>query len=146
MFLFGAVFVIIVTDRSETPPLQPRPTPTPTAMWAELRAAAQTIPYRNLFRYADDHAGKLVYYRGEVVQVIEDRDDFQLRVHVTLDDYGRWSDIVFVRWNNAPVRILEDDIIEFVGRVNGTVTYKSVLGGNVVIPDVTALDLIIESE
>ena len=77
----------------------PRPTPTPTATWGELRAAAQTIPYRNLFRYAEDHAGLLVYYRGKVVQVIEERNDFQLRVHVTLDDYGHWSDTIFVRWD-----------------------------------------------
>ena len=146
VFLFGAVFVVIVTVRSETPPLQPRPTPTPTATWAELRAAAQTIPYRNLFRYADDHAGKLVYYRGEVIQVLEKQGDFQLRVNVTSDEYGLWSDTVFLRYDDAPVRILENDIIEFVGRMEGTITYESVMGGDVIIPDITVLVLIIESE
>ena len=155
MCLFGALYgVLAVGARIEFDPaalrallpILPRPTPTPTATWGELRAAAQTIPYRNLFRYAEDHAGKLVYYRGKVVQVIEDRKDFQLRVHMTLDDYGHWSDIIFVRWDNASVRILEDDIIKFVGRVNGTVTYQSALGGNVVLPDMTALYMIIESE
>ena len=95
---------------------------------------------------AEDHKGKQVYYRGQVLQVIEKREDFQLRVNVTLGEYGRWSDTVFVRYYDAPVRILEDDIIAFVGRMNGTVTYKSVMGGNVTTPDITALPLIIESE
>lgn len=130
------------------PTLTPTPVPTltPTPTWEDWRDAAEEIPYRTLFRYAEDHKGKLVYYRGQVIQVLEDRGDFQLRVNVTVDDYGFWSDTIFVRYDDAPVRILEDDIIEFVGRMNGTITYESVMGGKVTIPDITALKLIIESE
>ena len=90
--------------------------------------------------------GKRVYYRGEVVQVIENQGDFQLRVNVTPGEYGFWSDTVFLRYADAPVRILEDDIIAFVGRMNGTLTYESVMGGDVTIPDISVLSLIIESE
>ena len=52
----------------------------------------------------------------------------------------------FLRYDDAPVRILDDDIIAFVGRMNGTLTYESVMGGNITIPDITVLHLIIESE
>ena len=99
-----------------------------------------------MFRYAEQNEGKLVFYRGEVVQVMEDQGAFQLRVNVTPGDYGFWDDTVFLRHVDAPVRILEYDIIAFVGRMNGTVTYESVMGGNVTIPDISVLSLIIESE
>ena len=89
--------------------------------------------------------GETVFYRGKVIQVNEQRGDFQMRVNVTKGDY-MWDDTVFLRYNDAPVRILEDDIIAFVGRMNGTVTYKSVLGNEVTIPDITVMSLIIKDE
>ena len=78
--------------------------------------------------------------------MLEKQGDFQLRVNVTSDEYGLWSDTVFLRYDDAPVRILENDIIEFVGRMEGTITYESVMGGDVIIPDITVLVLIIESD
>ena len=122
------------------------PTPGPTPTWDEWKKSAEEIPYEELFRYAEDHEGKRVYYRGKVVQVLESRGDFQLRVNVTSGEYGLWDDTVFVRYDDPPVRILEEDIIEFVGRMNGTVTYESVLGGEITIPDITVLSLKIETE
>ncbi len=128
------------------PTRTPTPTPIPTPTFKEWKESAEEIPYRTLFRYAEQNAGKLVHYRGEVIQVLEDDGDFQLRVNVTPGDYGFWDDTVFLRYNDAPVRILEDDIIAFVGRMNGTVTYETVMGGTVTIPDITVVSLIIESE
>lgn len=122
------------------------PTPVPTPTWNEWKESAQDISYEDLFRYAERHKGKRVYYRGKVIQVLESRGDFQLRVNVTSGDYGLWEDTVFLRYDDAPVRILEDDIVAFVGKMNGTVTYESVLGGEVTIPDITVLTLIIEGE
>ena len=127
-----------------TPP--PTSTPLPTPTFEEWKESAEEIPYRTLFRYAEQNVGKRVFYRGEVVQVIEDQGDFQLRVNVTPGDYGFWSDTVFLRDVDAPVRILEGDIIAFVGRMNGTFTYETVMGGKVTIPDITVVSLIIESE
>ena len=128
------------------PPPTITPTPAPTPIWEEWKDSAQEIAYESLFRYAEDHKGKRVYYRGKVVQVIEERGDFQLRVNVTPGDYGFWDDTIFLRYDDAPVRILEDDVIAFVGRMNGTITYESVLGGDITIPDITVLSLIIETE
>ena len=110
------------------------------------RISRGRFPTETLFRYAEQNEGKRVFYRGEVVQVIEDQGDFQLRVNVTPGDYGFWSDTVFLRDADAPVRILEYDIIAFVGRMNGTFTYETVMGGKVTIPDITVVSLIIESE
>ena len=147
--VFSLIFLlpILACDPPAPPtPTGPTKTPAPTPTWEEWKESAEEIPYETLFRYAEDHKGKRVYYRGKVVQVIERRGDFQLRVNVTPGDYGFWDDTVFLRYDDAPVRILEDDIIAFVGGMNGTVTYESVLGGNITIPDITVLSLIIESE
>ena len=122
------------------------PTPVPTPTWEEWKESAEEIPYEDLFRYAEDHKGKRVYYRGKVIQVIESGNDFQLRVNVTTGDYGFWDDTVFLRYDDAPVRVLGDDIIEFVGRMNGTITYESVMGGDITIPDITVLSLTIDLE
>ena len=125
-------------------PTGPTKIPAPTPTWEEWKESSGKIPYETLFRYAEDHKGKRVCYRGNVVQVIESSGDFQLRVNVTPVEYGFWDDTVFLRYDDAPVRILEDDIIAFVGRMNGTITFKSAMGGNITIPDITVLHLIIE--
>ena len=78
------------------PTRTPTATPIPTPTFEEWKESAEEIPYRTLFRYAEQNAGKLVHYRGEVVQVLEDDGDFQLRVNVTLGDYGFWGDTVFL--------------------------------------------------
>ena len=122
------------------------PTPFPTPTWEELKESALELSYEDLFRYAEKHEGKLVYYRGKVVQVIESRGNFQLRVNVTSGEYGIWDDTIFLRYDDAPVRILEDDVVAFVGIMNGTITYESVLGGEVTIPDITVVTLVIEEE
>ena len=99
-----------------------------------------------MFRYAEENKGKRVFYRGVVVQVIEDEGDFRLRVNVTPGDYGFWTDTVYLRYADAPVRVLEEDIISFVGRMNGTVTYESIMGAEITIPYISVGALIIETE
>lgn len=117
-----------------------------TPTWRELKASASEIPYETLFRYAEDHVGKLFFFRGQVFQVGEEDNDFRLLVHVTQDEYGFWDDTIFLMYRDAPLRILEDDIISFVGRMNGTITYESVLGADITVPAIEVLSLIIESE
>ena len=45
-----------------------------------------------------------------------------------------WDDTIYVHYSGS--RLLEDDIIEFIGTVKGLITYESVLGGNITIPEV----------
>ena len=100
----------------------------PTSMLSELpfeqlRNMALILSYDDLFRYNEDHVGELVSYQGQVIQVLErDRDRYQLRANVTQGEHS-WDDAVFLRYSGP--RLLEDDIIEFIGRVNGLITYDS---------------------
>ena len=84
----------------------------------EAVSEASTVTYDELFRNNDSYIGALVHYRGEVIQVVEgwSDDTFDLRVNVTEDDYF-WKDTVYLNYTGE--RLLENDIIEFVGRGQG---------------------------
>ncbi|MCH7969981.1 MAG: hypothetical protein IH960_02920 [Chloroflexi bacterium] len=66
-----------------------------------------------------------------------------MRISITRDRFS-WSDPVYVYY--VGVRILEDDFVQFVGTVNGTITYKSVFGGEITIPELRVGQLKIVDE
>lgn len=141
-----AVMRIEDPEYTSRPTVTPTPLPTATPAFSEWKAQAEEMPYRTLFRYAEDNTGKLIYYEGSVVQVIEAEGGFQLRVDVTPVGLGLWTDTVFLHYPDPPVRVLEGDLIEFVGRMNGTITYELVMEVDITIPELIVLSLIINSE
>lgn len=113
------------------------------------KTQAATIPYDDLFRYNEQHVGKTVRYVGEVLQVQEkeclllcDEDDtgYVLRVAVTKGNYGLWDDPIWVDYNGTQ-RFLEDDIVTVWGVVEGLEKYTAVLGNQVTIPSIKAIDI-----
>lgn len=103
------------------------------------KASAQDLSYDDLARNPDTHKGKVVHFKGEVIQVIEDNTLTQYRISVTSTDYGGWDDPIFVTFEtDSNNRFLEDDIVEFWGTSVGTITYQSTMGGNITIPAVFA--------
>ena len=69
-----------------------------------------------------------------------------MRVGVVQNGDSLWSsDVVYVRYRNMTTRILEDDIVAFVGEMKGLKTYNTVIG-SVTVPELEVLSLIIESE
>ena len=120
-------------------------TPVPTLTFDDEKARASQIPYNDLFRNNEAHEGKRVWYQGKVVQVVEGRNgEYQLRVNVTKGEYS-WDDTVFLHYSGP--RVLEDDIIEFVGTVEELLTYEAIFGQEITIPAirVTAHRLVAES-
>ena len=111
--------------------------PTPVLSFAELKARADRVTYEELYRNNETYQGDLVYLKGEVIQVLTEgnSDSYILRVEITPTDYG-YDDPVLVHYT-GPVRLLDDDIVELVGNVKGLRTYKSVLGGEITIPEIT---------
>ena len=112
----------------------------PTAVaidWNTLKDTAERVSYENLFRNNEEWKGRRVYYRGKIIQVIEGSgNEFQLRANVTKGEFS-WDDTVFLRYSGE--RLLEDDVIEFVGRVNGLIKYEAIFGNEVTIPDITII-------
>lgn len=123
--------------------------PEPVAAQGDLearKAQAVTIPYDDLFRYNERHVGKIVRYVGKVLQVQEnecllcDNPGYVLRVAVTEDRYGFWDDPIWVEYAGTD-RFLEDDTVTVWGEVAGLQKYSAVLGNQVTIPNITALDV-----
>lgn len=106
------------------------------------KASCITISYDSLARNTEQYIGQHVYYRGEVLQVMElGLDLYVLRIAVTQTEYDWWDSGDAVWVNYLGPRILEDDIVDFWGVVEGRKSYIAVLGNEIVIPEVTALYL-----
>ncbi len=120
--------------------------PTISAMdWRQLIDEAQIVSYDNLFRSNEEYVDQLVYYRkAEIIQVYEQGtldklssgSDHQYLLRAVVGD-NSWDDIVALRYDGE--RLIEGDVIRFVGKVNGLYKYEAVLGNQVIIPDITII-------
>ena len=117
-------------------PTPTRVPPTPVPTFEELRAKAQdSIPYDDLHRYIEEYIGDLVYYKAEVdllepAQSWEEWSersqswethtpeyDYLLYVSITPTQHGWYEDQIYLRYSGP--RLLREDLIEFVGQVEG---------------------------
>ena len=115
---------------------QSRP-PGPTPTFQEAMAQATRVSYDDLFRNNAAYIGQKVHFQGKIIQVVEGPgDSYDLRVNVTQGQYT-WDDTVYLRYSGP--RLLEDDIIEFVGEVEGLRTYEAVFGNNITIPELAVI-------
>ena len=121
-----------------TPKATRTPIPIPTPTFSQLKEQATSVSYDDLFRYNEDYIGQLVYYRGQIAQVQERSGIMLLRVNVTQNQFS-WEDDIRVDYRGQ--RLLEDDIVEFVGQVKGLWTSTAVLGNERTIPHVVARQL-----
>lgn len=133
VLLAGLVFLPGAACGSSTTPVSP----TATVSVETLKAEANKIPYDNLARNTEDYVGQYIYVRGEVTQVMPVGSDYALRVDVTRDSYGLWTDTIWVNYSGD--RLLEDDIIDIWGKVVGRRSYTSVLRTTIEIPEIDAI-------
>jgi hypothetical protein len=111
-----------------------------------IKASAVTIPYDDLFRYNEKHVGKTVRYVGQVLQAQKneclfcENPGYVLRIAVSKGSYGLWDDPIWVDYAGSD-RFLEDDIVTLWGVVEGLQDYTAVLGNQITIPHITAIDL-----
>ena len=113
---------------------------------ADAKAAAAVeaakpkhIAYKELARNPDDYKGTNVIFTGKVIQVQESGNMVNLRVNVTKNTYG-YEDTVLIQYDKYIVsgRVLDDDVITFSGMSMGLLTYKTVMGAEMTIPQVLA--------
>jgi hypothetical protein len=101
--------------------------------------ARTDLPYDELFRNSDKYKGTYAHYTGKVIQTLGEAGYWNLRVNITKKDtghYSSWDDTVYVI-SYAQNRVIEKDIIEFTGLINGVETYKATMGQQVTIPSLT---------
>lgn len=133
----GLVAVLLAAVACQSPAQTVEIPVTKNVNWDLLRKVTNKESYDSLLRYNEALVGRRVYYKAQIIQVLEGGDGkYQLRAYVTEGEYF-WDDAVFLRYSGE--RLLEDDIIEFVGEVNGLVTYEAVLGNKITIPEITVI-------
>jgi PKD repeat protein len=86
------------------------------------------ITFQQLDSNAYNYEGQKVTYQGTVVQVV---NQYQFRI-----DVGS-SDIIYVISDDY-TSLVQDDLVQFWGKVNGYKTYESTAGYQITIPEVSA--------
>lgn len=120
------------------------PTMSYEELWEELKDPyvenCEPMDYRTMARNPDKYKGGYYSATGEVIQVMEIDGGVFIRMNVTQDEYGYWSDTIAatVEIPKGGDRILEDDIITIYGKCYGLYTYETVLGSEMSIPRIDA--------
>lgn len=143
--MFFSVLVFSSCTFPQLPPPDPSATAVPELTFEEWRQIAQQPAYNDLLHSAAEHADAIVYYQGRVAEAMKVQEGYQLRVYISRVEEGVWEHDVLVRHSDASTEVSRGDSISFVGRVNGTVTYRSVDGRRITIPDISAYSLLSHS-
>ena len=111
----------------------------PEEIEAQYKSSCTAYDYSTIARDPDAYKNTYGKYKGEIIQVLEDGNDLQLRVNITKESYG-YSDTIYVVYTlkDGESRLLEDDIVTIYGMNAGTVSYESIFGATVTIPCVYA--------
>lgn len=100
------------------------------------KAECVSYTYEEIARNPDAFKGNYAKFKGEVIQVIEDGNDYTLRVNITEGRYY-WDDtilVIYTKKDSSEPRILEDDIVWMYGKLAGTYTYETVMGSQLTVP------------
>lgn len=106
---------------------------------SDYKKECKNLNYKNILRNPDDYLYNKAYWFGEVVQVV---GNGQYRVNVNCKKYqyiGGYScnDTIYVIYN-GDLNLIEDDMVKMWGYMNGNITYETVLGASVTIPNFVA--------
>lgn len=105
--------------------------------WEDLVDRAERVAYREFFRNVDEYEAKLVYFRAQVLQVVPFEGALVL---VTPGEFGLWQDPVYITYSSVD-RVIDGDIVEFVGPAAGVYSYLTVAGAEKSVPQIDALEL-----
>lgn len=111
------------------------------------------ISYNDLSRNPENYKYECIHFKGKVIQVMEDteKNKAQVRMYTKLTDYSYIENyydddaiLIDIYDYDSNNRLLEDDIIDVNGIYGGIVTYESVIGANVSVPSMTAMEYTIQ--
>lgn len=110
-----------------------------------FKADCPTWTYEEISRNPDSVLGDNAMFTGQVIQVLENGRNLEMRIDITKTGHG-YKDTIYVTYTRkaGEDRILENDIVTIWGWLEGTKTYTSVIGNPVTLPYVEAQYLRIE--
>lgn len=103
------------------------------------KSACSVYKYTDIARDPDKYKGTYAKYTGKIIQVLENGNYCELRVNITKGKYS-YSDTIYVTYTrkDGESRLLEDDIVTIYGNNAGLITYETIFGGSITIPQVYA--------
>lgn len=105
----------------------------------ELINSAQPIDYDQLMKSPESYAGDPVKYYRQIFQIQEDPlGGGIMLLSVTDEGYGFWTDEVWVNYTGK-VEGAEDDFVTVYGRVVGSKSYETQIGGARYVPEIDAV-------
>jgi hypothetical protein len=102
---------------------------------ANFKNNAATIPYNQLNKNADRYEGKIVKYTGQILQIQEDGSGGFMLLSVTNLGYGIYDDNIWVDYSGS-IRSADGDIVTIYGKVTGSKSYETQIGGETYVPQV----------
>lgn len=135
IFIFGIIIAAIGGGSNST-----STTVNKTIPIAEYKAQCKSIAYDSIAREPDKYKNKMVKFTGQVIQVQDNGSNINLRVNVTKGQYNIYEDTIWVNYTYSAneKKILENDIVNLWGETKGTISYTSVLGAKITIPEINA--------
>ena len=117
---------------------EPRKPAYPTRSPATIKAVASAVTYDALARNTERYEGRTITFSGVVLQVIEGSSQrATLRIGMDVRGEPQYDAVVLVHYGGP--RLLEDDKVTIWGEVRGRVSYKTVLGATVTVPEIEGL-------
>lgn len=102
-----------------------------------------SLSYKNVLRNPNDYYGTNVYWFGQILQIVSKTSyETTMRVGVDCEKYqylDRYSceNTIYVNYYGS-ISLIEDDMIKIYGTMDGLMSYTSVLGASITIPQVFA--------
>lgn len=103
--------------------------------------------YKDIARNPEKVKGEYAVVTGEVIQVLEDGKDVNLRVNITEESWG-YTDTIYVTYTRKSInedRILVGDVVTIWGSLEGLLSYESTFGQKVTLPWIDAEYINIDS-
>lgn len=108
----------------------------------DYKFSCKSIAFKDISRNPDTYKGERVHFTGEIIQVIESYGYTSLRVNVTKQGnyYSYYTDTIYVIYSGSDTnnRLLENDIVDIYGELDGLYSYTSVMGATITLPKLTA--------
>lgn len=101
-----------------------------------FKTEAEVLTFEQLARNPEKVKGKKVKLTGQVIQTLQSETAVDLRINITKDKYGYYSDTIYALYipKEGEDKILEDDIITIWGTACGDYSYTSVFGSTITLP------------
>lgn len=137
--IFFATILVAGEDSRLNRTRSTKETPVPSLTFSQWKVQAEEISHATLLRYGEQHKGKLVYFRGRVGFVNEFSSASEIKVRVRQGGFPNWDtdSEVLLRYGNPAVRVLEADIVTFIGEMEGVWAFDQ-------IPEITLIALEVE--